>query len=164
MRINSRRPPGADTPLFVGAAIMLFRPLKRAGDVFTFRQPQSRDCGYRMPPADAGWRRFDAFHTQASPNSFVTACPGAPWLREDSAPRFRCASSWAPSKMQVKGVDAGAGARRTAGLHPIEHKSLAGDPDVRTGATAGPPFSCLVVVCALAMGGYTGYANQREDT
>jgi hypothetical protein len=38
----------------IGAEIMLFRPLKRAGDVLTFPQSQSRDWGYPMPPADAG--------------------------------------------------------------------------------------------------------------
>jgi len=37
-----------------GAEIILFRPLKRAGGLLTFPQPQTRDWGYPMPPAVAG--------------------------------------------------------------------------------------------------------------
>jgi hypothetical protein len=44
----------AVTKLLLGAEINLFRPLKRAGDVLTFRRPQSYDWGYPMPPAHAG--------------------------------------------------------------------------------------------------------------
>jgi len=42
------------TKTSAGAEIILFRPLKRAGDVLTSPQPQSRDWGYPVPPADAG--------------------------------------------------------------------------------------------------------------
>ena len=38
----------------VAAEIMFLRPLKRAGDVLTFRQPQSRDWGHLLSPAKAG--------------------------------------------------------------------------------------------------------------
>jgi len=49
--------------------------------------------------------------------------------------------------MQVMARDESAGedAHRTAGLHPIEHKSLAGDPGLETSATEGAPFSCVLV-------------------
>ena len=47
-------PTQAVTKPSVGAKIILFRPLKRAGDVLTFPQPQSLDWGYLMPPAEAG--------------------------------------------------------------------------------------------------------------
>jgi hypothetical protein len=48
--------------------------------------------------------------------------------------------------MQVMARDASAGedAHRTAGLHPIEHKSLAGDPGLETSATEGALVSCVV--------------------
>ena len=42
------------TKLAMEAAIFFFRPLKRAGDVLTFRKPQCRDWGYPMPPAYVG--------------------------------------------------------------------------------------------------------------
>ena len=38
----------------VVAEITSFRPLKRARDDFGLWQPQSRDWGYRIPPAKAG--------------------------------------------------------------------------------------------------------------
>ena len=39
---------------WLAGKIILFRPLKRAGDVLTFPKPQSFDWGYPMPPANAG--------------------------------------------------------------------------------------------------------------
>ena len=53
---QTRKPPGrrAVTELRVVAELLFFRRLTRAGDVLAFPQPQSRDWGYPMPPADAG--------------------------------------------------------------------------------------------------------------